>query len=417
MSASLPVLLVSPNVDSFPAITSREVDQLRQARKLFDAGFYDHALLDIWNAAVHNLRRRCEAYGMDLFESVAKDEAGRKKYNKDGDSISERWAGVDDLVVISCCTKLGLLNKKAGKALEMINWMRNHASPAHDSENKVEHGDVIALSLLLQHNLFDSPLPDPGHSVSGLFDPIKTSKLDSDQMSILQDQVAALGVADIKVAFGFLLDLLCKGQEPALSNAASIFPVLWKRSSEDLRKTAGLRYQTYKISPQEDTSADSSAASRLLDFLVAVQGVRYIPDGSRAVLYRHAAKALAKAKDASYGWSQEVDAAKTLEQFGPYVPNNAFGEVYQEVIATWCGNHWGRSSAHEHLTEYVESLNTSQVRQLAELFVSNDRANAELFQAKPKAFAVELLLHLKSKLTIQAHLTELDAVIAEVKSM
>ena len=417
MTSSIPTLLSSPAVQNFPAIVSREIEQLQQARKLFDAGFYDHSLLDIWNAAVHNLRRRCEAYGMDLFESVAKDEAGRKKYSKDGDTLSERWAGIDDLVVISCCTKLGLLNKKAGKAMEMINWMRNHASPAHDSDNKVEQEDVIALSLLLQHNLFASPLPDPGHSVSGLFDPIKSSKLDSDQCSILLDQVEALGSADVKVAFGFLLDLLCKGEEPALANTGSILPAVWKRSSEDLRKTAGLRYQTYKVSPQEDTSTDSSAAVRLLDFLTAVQGIKYVPDGARAALYRHAAKALANAKDTSYGWVQESEAAKTLEQFGPYVPTNAFADVYQEIVACWCGNYWGRSDAHAHLVVFIDSLNTTQARQLADIVVNNERANAELFQSKPKNLALELLAKIKSQLTIQAHLTELDSAIVAVKSM
>lgn len=417
MTLSLPVLLTSPNPSVFPAIVTREVEQLEQARKLFDAGFYDHALLDIWNAAVHNLRRRCEAYGIDLFESVAKDESGRRKYSKDGETLSERWSGVDDLVLISCCAKLGLLNKKAGKALEMINWMRNHASPAHDSDSKVDHADVIALALLLQQNLFSSQLPDPGHSVSGLFEPIKSSKLNADQCSMLLDQVAALGVADIKVAFGFFLDLLCKGEEPALTNTGVFFPAVWARSSEDLKKTAGLRYQTYKITPKEDTSSDSSAATRLLDFLTAVKGIRYIPDGARAALYRHAAKALAKAKDTSYGWTQEADAAKTLEQFGPYVPSTAFTDVYQEVVAVWCGNYWGRSTACAHLMPFIDSLNNSQVRQLADIIVSNERANAELFQSRPKKHAVDLLAHLRSKLVIQSQITEIDNAIAAVQAM
>ena len=119
--SDLPVLLSSPTSASFPAIVQREQDLLLQARKLFDAGFYDHSLLDIWNAAVNSLRRRVEAYGIDLFDSVAKDESGRRKYDKDGETLSERWAGVDDLVLVNCATKLGLLNKKAGKSLEMIN--------------------------------------------------------------------------------------------------------------------------------------------------------------------------------------------------------------------------------------------------------------------------------------------------------
>lgn len=417
MTINLPALLSEPKPALFPALVQREVDLLQQARKLFDAGFYDHSLLDIWNAAVHSLRRRVEAYGIELFESVAKDESGRKKYDKDGESLSERWSGVDDLVLISCATKLGLLNKKAGKSLEMINWMRNHASPAHDSDHKVEQEDVYALAMMLQKNLFEAPLPDPGHSVSGLFDPIKKVALDSDQTAMLIDQVAALKAADIKVAFGFLLDLLCQGTEPSLSNTKSIFPAVWERASDDLRKTAGLRYHAYKLNPAEDNSHDNSATIRILDFLTENEGIQYIPDGARASLYRHAAKALAKAKDTSYGWAGELSAAKTLKQFGPYVPGTAFTEVYQEILAVWCGNYWGHSGASAHLQGFVDALNTTQLRELASMFTSNDRVKAELFQSKPKARAKSLLTTIKGKLTIQAHLDEIDAVIDVVEKM
>jgi hypothetical protein len=48
-------------------------DLLAQARRFFDGGFYDHALLDIWNAAVSNLRRRVEAYGVDISSRLSKN--------------------------------------------------------------------------------------------------------------------------------------------------------------------------------------------------------------------------------------------------------------------------------------------------------------------------------------------------------
>ena len=117
MSNNLPVLLQDPSQGNFPATVDTELEFLSQARKLLDAGFPDHSLLDIWNAAVHNLRRRVETYGIDLFISAVKDEAGRKKYDKDGETLNERWSGVDELTLINGATKLGVLNKKAGKSL------------------------------------------------------------------------------------------------------------------------------------------------------------------------------------------------------------------------------------------------------------------------------------------------------------
>ena len=217
---------------------------------------------------MNNLRRRVEAYGTDLWESVVKDEPGRKKYQKNGETYAERWSGVDDLVLVAGATRLGLLNKKAGKALEMINWMRNHASPAHDGDHKVEQEDVIGLALIVQKNLFEAEMPDPGHSVSTLFEPVKNKALNADKLKLLSDQIRGLKAADLRVVYGFLLDLLCKGEAPALDNVEELLPVAWEKAPEELRKTTGERYHGLFVDPSSDTSADRGASARVLDFLI-----------------------------------------------------------------------------------------------------------------------------------------------------
>lgn len=411
MSTHLPALLDTATAEVFPVLVKRETDLLVQARKLFDGGFYDHALLDIWNAAVNNLRRRVESYGVDIFLSTIKDEPGRKKYTSDGDSLAERWAGVDDLVLIAGATRLGLLNKKAGKSLEMINWMRNHASPAHESEHSVEQEDVIALALLLQKNLFEDPLPDPGHSASSLFEPVRSSPLTEESVSLLKDQINGLRNPDVRVAFGFMLDLICAGVEPAYLNVSLLFPTLWERASGEMRKTAGLRYYSFTVNPESDESEDKKARDRILYILTQVNGIKFIPDGARAAIYRRAAQQLASAKNTSYGWANEDAAARSLAQFGPYVPSITFEEVYQEILAVWCGNYWGRSGAHNTLTLFIDALTVDQIRTIGQMFINNDRVRDELFQSKPKSRAIELLKLLKSKLPLEAHKTEIDTAI------
>jgi hypothetical protein len=213
------------------------------------------------------------------------------------------------------------------------------------------------------------------------------------------------------------MDMLCAGSTPASLNAAVLLPIAWGRASEELRKAAGLRYQTVVIDPASDTSADKGTEGRLIDFLTKVKGVNYIPDASRARLYRHAAKLLAQAKETSYGWEAEKTAARTLAQFGPWVPAIAFDEVYQEIISVYCGNFWGTSGAGTILDEFLTSLNTDQVRRVIQIIVTNDRAKAELFQSRPKLMAVYLLGILKAKLTINAHVVEADQAIATVQAM
>jgi hypothetical protein len=201
-----------------------------------------------------------------------------------------------------------------------------------------------------------------------------------------------------------------------LSNVLALFPAVWERANDDLRKTVGLRYHTLTVDPSTDDSADKGARTRLLNFLVAVGGVRYVPDAARALLYRKAAKDLAAAKDTSYGWAAELTAATTLKQFGPYVPTIAFEEVYQEIMAVWCGNYWGRSGAETLLREFIDVLNADQLRRIVEMFRRNDRVRDELFQTKPRAQAITFLKEIREKFPIQSHKGDVDDAIQHLPS-
>lgn len=401
----------------FPLLVEREIEYINEAKGLFSSGFYSYSLLAIWNAAVNNLKRKVEAYGVELWSSVVKDESGRKKFDKDGETIAERWSNVDDLVLIAGATRLGLLNPKAGKSLEMINWMRNHASPAHDSDNRVEFEDAVGLMLLLQKNLFNQPFPDPGHSISSLFDPIKNETHSADQLDILKDQIKSFRPQDIRISFGFFTDLLTKGEEPSLTNVIELFPTVWEFSNEDLRKTLAVKYHTYILDPNSDDSHDKGAKTRVFEMLVRLNAVHYVPDGTRARIFRRAAQELAKAKDTSYGWSDEEAASRSLDQLGISVPSVAFIEVYQEIISIYCGNYWGRSKSHLILDKYFDCLNTDQLRLVMKLFKDNERVKSELFSTRPKNFAISLLKSFLPKLTLEAHKKELKETVDYIKEL
>lgn len=413
---NLPVVFGSYKAEVV-SVDATERGLVSRAAELFKLGYFDHALVDIWNAAVNNLRRRVEAYSVELWVSVTKDEGGRRKFNKDGDTLSERWSGVDDLVLISGATKLGILNKKAGKSLEMINWMRNHASSAHVSDVSVGQEEVIALAIMIEKNLLSVEMPEQAHSIADLFDPVKGAQLDTSRLSLFKEQIRGYRTQDIRVCFGFMLDLLCKGGEPALSNVRALFPVVWERAPDELRKTVGMRYHTVIADPAADDSSDKGARSRLLDFLTEVGGVAYVPEGVRANLYRIAARKLAEAKNTSYGWSQEEDAARTLVQFGTNVPTSCFEEVYQEILAVWCGNYWGRSGAATILSAFIEALPTDKLLRVSRMFRDNERVKSELFQPRPSAHAIALLESIRSRMTLSGHIGELDSIIASVHAL
>lgn len=411
----LPVIL--NGTQNLQTADSIEIELLNKARRVLEAGFPDHSLLDIWNASIHNLRRRSELYGIDIFLSAIKEMSGRKKYDSHADTLEDRWAGVDDVVLIEGASLLGILGGKAGKALEMINWIRNHSSSAHLSNDSVSNSDVIGLALILQENLFNQMVPEAGHSPAGLFEPVKNELLDQDKISILNDQIISYTARDIKTVFGFLLDYICKGDEPACSNALQLFPTVWEKATEDSKIFAGAKYHSLLLDKGIDSSQTQQAKTRLLELLVSVKGVKYIPDAARASIYRQAAQILADAKNTTYGWVKENRAALSLMQFGTSIPTIAFEDVYQEILSVWCGNYWGRSNAHITLTPFIECLTTQQIVNIASMFINNNRVRDELSQKRPKQIAISLLQYLRAKLKIQAHMNDVDMAIDSINKL
>lgn len=412
-------LLIIGNTDLTQLVTADEDEKimLSKASNLIHLEFPEHALLELWNASVHNLRRRIEMYSIDIFTSTLSTLQGRKSYKKDGDTLSERWEGVDDINLIEGATQIGVLNKKAGKALETINWMRNHASPAHDNVESVSAEDVVGLAIILNVNLFNTPLPDPAHSSVSLIEPIKSDALIESQIELFRDQIEHFSSKDIRTIFGYAVDVITSGVQPAYDNIIKLFNTIWDKSPEELRTNMGLRVHNFMFSPSDDTSPDNSARERLYDALLNVSGVRYIPDSARAAIYRGLARRLAEAKDSSYGWAQENVASRALAQVGVHVPSTAFEDVYQEILSVWCGNYWGRSNACYILRDFIFELPTKQQVVVAKLFQQNERVRSELSQSRPKKCALELLEEIKSGLTNISQIAEIEKVVEDVQKI
>lgn len=409
------IILENAYIEQFKTIDDDEKKRMEIASELIDK-FPDHALLEIWNASIHNLRRRVENYGIEMFISSIGGESGRKKYKEDGDTLAERWNEVDDLVLIHGAKQIGVLNNKAEKTLEMINWMRNHTSPAHDTEEKICKSDVISLLVMLKTNLFDIEIPDPGISPNSLIKPIKEMQLTEEQIEIFNEKITRFKNPEIRTTFGFMLDIICNGTEVQYANVKKLFNNVWNKSTDELKRMMGNRYHDLLIN-NSSFEFNENAKTRLYEIFILVKGVRFIPDDSKAVIYRKLAKDLAKAKDTSYGWNLEESASKALAQAGTNVPSIVFEEVYQEILSVWCGNYWGRSAAYQILNEFIFEQSASMKLKIAELFINNNRVQEEMFYLRPKSYAIDLLNRIKQELTIQEHIFKIDEVINSLKKL
>lgn len=168
------------------------------------------------------------------------------------------------------------------------------------------------------------------------------------------------------------------------------------------------------LDSDSDDSLDKKAKTRLINLIVKFDAVKYIPEGTRARLFRRAAERLAEAKDSMYGWGKEESASKNLMQLGTCVPSVAFEAVYQEILSVWCGYFLGSSGASNILRPFIDCLDTEQIIGPARLFVTNRRVKEELHQRRPNVIACGLLEELKTKVTFEVHKGTIDDIIKRV---
>ncbi len=55
------IIIEKTELDNYKALDEVELVMLDKAARLINCNFPEHALLEIWNAGIHNIRRRIEA--------------------------------------------------------------------------------------------------------------------------------------------------------------------------------------------------------------------------------------------------------------------------------------------------------------------------------------------------------------------
>ena len=87
-------------------------------------------------------------------------------------------------------------------------------------------------------------------------------------MRILEDQIKSYKNQDIRNVFGFFLDLIARGEEPAKTNTFKLFPFVWEKATDEVKKTLGIKYHTYVIDPNSDTRMTKEQKLDSLNYLL-----------------------------------------------------------------------------------------------------------------------------------------------------
>jgi len=237
------------------------------------AGLFDAALNYLWDETIGQLRARVASYDLAYFFDVAVTSADRRK----GLSSEEDLKQVDDASLLRATHSMEFISATGYKQLELVNYMRNHASAAHPNQNELTALQLASWLETCIREVINLPLNRVVVEIRKLLGNIRQNRFDAQDIaataaffdSLGQDQVDNLAAG----LFGIYTDT--SSATSTQDNVRALWPELWDYLEEGARYSFGTRYGRLLANGDLDKAR---LARELLDL---VEGAAYFPEPVR----------------------------------------------------------------------------------------------------------------------------------------
>lgn len=326
------------------------------------AGLFDAALNYLWDETVAELRRRIASYDLAYFYDVAVTSPERRKNLRTEDDLSR----VEDQELIRAAREMALISDVGYQQLDLIRYMRNHASAAHPNQN-----DVLAYQLLgfLQtciREVITLPESNEVAETKRLLRNVREGHIDASMAAATAEFFRGLGQvqADNIAAglFGIYVDT--SSTEPARDGVRRLLPELWPVVGEDQRHQFGMRYGRFVANGD---TAQANLARQLLD---VVEASAYLPEPVRVAELATAIDDLLLAHRGFDNFYTEPGLARRLESLsGERVPEATQAPYVAALVETFLTNGngvaWGADPHYRNMiSRFTPDESETAVRRL-----------------------------------------------------
>lgn len=331
-------------------------------------GLFDGAINYLWNETIRALRTLVSKTDLSYFFVVAEQVNGRNRDLKTEDDLE----AVQDHDLLEVCRRIGFLTDVNYHRLEHVNYMRNHASAAHPSDQDIDGHELLGwVSVCLKHAI--TAEPDASVVVvTRLLENVRTQTIPLTDASVIGQEVRLLRqerVDDLLWAlFGLFVD---PRQGPNVkSNIKSISPYVWQSASEDRRFEVGARYGLYR------KNADVPRKDAAFDFLGTVGGQNYRDEDSLAAELIDKLQVLKGVHFDFNNFYNESPHAKSLADSLPTsgkVPRPARPFWVKVIVLCYVGNGSGYKRgvderALPHYEKYISYFGDDEIAEFLRLF-------------------------------------------------
>ena len=359
---------LSSAIEALPIDERAKADYITKFTVAVAVGLFDGAVNYLWNETILALRNLVVSFDLQYFFSIVERNNSRLKRLNDKDDLTL----VSDHELLDTCRLIGLMSDVDFKRLELINYMRNHASAAHPNEIVVSGLELLAwLDTCIRHAIKAAP----DHSVISikkLLDNIRAVNIPSADATSIGNEVSRHSQEQIDgllaTVFGMFTDV--KVQEIPKDNIRLLAPCIWQYSSEDRKFEIGARFGVFR--KQGDVPRKELAD----EFLKVVNGERYKDEDSLAGELLEKLQELKRVHYSANNFYDEYAHAFDLKEAVPttgVVPQAAISSWVKVISICYVGNGKGYwegvdKAAERYYKDFIKQFSETAIIEFIKLF-------------------------------------------------
>lgn len=300
------------------------------------AGLFDGAVAYLWNETIKSLRKMVASYDLDYFIKVTSEINNRYHNIKTEEDLSL----IADYDLLNTCNRMGLITDHVFEVFKFINYVRNHSSAAHPTENEIGAYDLLSwLENCIRYAINAEPNGDAIKLKQLLYN-IRANNIPEDDLSYIGTNINNLPTIMVEDLLSSIFGMYT---DPTISanisqNITGIAKYIWDASSEQKKHLIGEKYGYFR------KNGDIQRKEKANEFLILVDGLSYKDEDSISYEIRDTLANLMTTHNSINNFYNESPWARQLKQLLPNsgsVPNSVLFDWVKTIVVCYSGNGLG----------------------------------------------------------------------------
>lgn len=300
------------------------------------AGLFDGAVTYLWNETIKSLRKMVVSYDLDYFLKVTSEINNRYHNLRTVEDLSL----IADYDLLNTCNRMGLITDHVFEVFKFINYMRNHSSAAHPTENEISAFDLLSwLNNCIKYAINATPNADAIKLKQLLYN-LRTNVIPPEDLEYIGDNINELPTVMVEDLLSTIFGMYTDPNIAAniSQNIEGIAKYVWSASSEAKKHSIGEKYGYFR------KNGDIQRKDKANDFLVTVEGVSYKDEDSISHELRETLANLMTTHNSVNNFYNEAPWARQLKQLVPSsgnIPSSVLSDWVKTIVVCYSGNGLG----------------------------------------------------------------------------